>query len=166
MRLTTTEEHPLTGRVVLICLLVAFSVVITVNGVLIAASIASFTGETQPKSYANGLDFNQTLNKVAAQHRRGWKVDSQFENVRPGVAHLTATYLDANSAPLPALTVTAAFARPTQEDHDFEITLKNAGEGHYSADVEFPLAGKWNIRLLAEHDNEPPYILDYKYIAK
>jgi nitrogen fixation protein FixH len=165
----TTNAQPtrqFTGRAMLACLLGAFGMIIAANSVLIFTSLSTFTGETQPKSYATGLDFNRTLEAVEAQHARGWQVQSTIESSEPNRAHIAVTYHDAQSLPLEGLKVVALFARPTNEGQDFAAELQAMGEGHYRGDVVVPFSGKWNVRIAADDGRQDPFLLDYRFIAK
>jgi nitrogen fixation protein FixH len=164
--LASDGKKPLTGRKVLIALLAAFGVITAVNLTMVTLALSSFTGETQAKSYAMGLDFNRTLASVAAQRARGWQVRGGLESEAPGIARLTASYRDADGRPLDYLGVTARFTRPTSEGHDFDVALKPRGEGLYAADVTLPLSGKWHVRLSADDGTGAPYLLDYRFVAK
>jgi len=166
MNASTVSARPITGRRVLLYLLLAFGVVSAVNAILIVMSLNSFTGETQPKSYANGLDFNHTLKEVAAQRERGWKVNGELESPTTGVAVISIAFRDAQSLPLEGLDIVAYFRRPTNEGYDFEAPLKAQGEGRYKARVEMPLSGKWNLRLAAARGDATPFLLDYKLVVK
>ena len=41
--------------------------------------------------------------------------------------------------------------RPTSEGHDFTLELAYVGNGRYAADFALPLAGQWDIRIIAGH---------------
>jgi nitrogen fixation protein FixH len=160
------NAEPITGRQVLGYFILAFGVIIAVNAILIVLSIRSFTGETQPRSYATGLDFNRTLEDVHNQRDRGWQVLSQLESPASGRAIVSVIFRDAQSLPLEGLSIVAFFKRPTNEGNDFNAPLEPQGDGRYAAHVDMPLSGKWNLRLVATHGDESPFLLDYKLVVK
>ncbi|MBL8630857.1 MAG: FixH family protein [Rhodospirillaceae bacterium] len=160
------DAAPLTGLKVLFWLLGAFAVICVANFALIGYSLTTFTGETQPKSYAVGLDFNKTLEQVAAQHARGLSVRGSVTSPLARTVDIKSLYRDSEGTSMAALTVTAAFSRPTHEGYDFEQELSNRGDGAYGAQISTPLSGVWNVRLTALQDGAPPYILDYRVIVK
>lgn len=157
---------PLTGRHVLLWLLGAFGAICLANFALIGFAVTTFTGETQPKSYAVGLDFNKTLEQVAAQHARGLNVRGQVSSQAPRTVEIESLYRDGNGSPMSGLTVTAAFSRPAREGDDFTHDVTDLGQGVYGARVTTPLPGLWNVRIVAEQAGQPPYILDYRVVVK
>lgn len=158
--------RPVTGRRVLFWLVLSFGVIVAVNLVMVVLSIETFTGETEPKSYANGLDFNHRLERVAAQHARGWNVTADVKPTGGQHVNISVRYLDRDGAPLHGLDVEAQFVRPTNEGIDFSAPLAEQGDGVYSATASLPLPGQWHVRLSAVERDQPPYLLDYTVIAK
>ena len=61
---------------------------------------------------------------------------------------MAARLADAGGAPLRADRVEARFVRPTNAGHDFALDLTRRGAGAYGAEVEMPVAGQWDVRLL------------------
>ncbi|MDX2145680.1 MAG: FixH family protein [Rhodospirillaceae bacterium] len=165
MTTLAAAQRPVTGRTVLFWLLVAFGVITAVNVALIVFALRSFTGETVPKSYATGLDFNRTLEAVAAQRDLGWHVDSSVGAQGTGVIGLRLNYRDSGDLPLSALDVTALISRPTTEGHDFEQPLTHQGDGLYAAAVNVPLPGLWHVRVLARRGETEAYVLDYRVVV-
>jgi nitrogen fixation protein FixH len=154
--------RPVTGRRVLAWLLAAFGAIIVANLALIVFALNTFTGETQPKSYATGLDFNRTLDAVAAQHDLGWRVAGRVAPFGERQVKIDASYLDRDGRALGALTVVAEMSRPTVEGYDFEAPVAHQGGGQYMASVAVPLPGLWHVRLRAERADGEPYLLDYR----
>ncbi|MBL8643341.1 MAG: FixH family protein [Rhodospirillaceae bacterium] len=162
----TAPATPMTGRHVLLWLLGAFAAICIANAALVWFALETFTGETQPKSYATGLDFNRTLEQVAAQHARGLSVQGSVTSPAARTVTIESRYRDSAGAPLNGLSVTASFSRPTHEGYDFTEQMTDQGGGVFSARVTTPLAGVWNVRLTAAETGRPPYILDYRVVVK
>lgn len=156
-----TSSPVVTGRSVLAWLLASFLVVGAVNAVMVVLALQSFTGETEAKSYAAGLGFNQTLKDVAEQRRRGWDVAGDVKAAQSGQIAVRAVYHDQNGEPLDGLDVTAAFTRPTNAGSDFATSLVSQGGGLYTATATPPLPGQWRVRISARRGEQPPYLLDY-----
>jgi nitrogen fixation protein FixH len=165
MTTLAAAPRPVTGRTVLMWLLAAFGVIGAVNVALIVFALETFTGETVPKSYATGLDFNRTLASVAAQRERGWHVHGAVRPDGHGAIGVRLSYRDSADAPLSALEVTALISRPISAGHDFEVPLAHHGEGVYAGGVSVPLPGQWHVRVRARQGEVDAYVLDYRVIV-
>jgi nitrogen fixation protein FixH len=161
-----TTPAPVTGRSVLAWLLGAFAAVTFANLTLIWFALESFTGETEPKSYLNGLDYNKTLEDVAAQRQRPIIARNTLTPTAAQTVKINSQYVDNKGQPMQGLTVHAEFSRPTHEGYDFTQTLSDYGNGAFGADVVTPLPGLWHVRLVAVPAGEAPYMLDYRVIVK
>lgn len=125
-----------------------FAVIIAVNGTMVSIALSSWTGLTTRNHYLEGLAYNQRLAAAQAQEALGWDLAVQAE--ASGASHLALTFdaRDAAGDPLYADYLRVAFLRPTHEGHDFELTLQPRGAGRFEAEVEMPLPGVWDLRLL------------------
>lgn len=50
--------------------------------------------------------------------------------------------------------VEARFVRPTDDGYDFTADLPKHHGGTYRADVALPLAGQWDVRIVAKSDGD------------
>ena len=157
-----TMTKALTGKTVLSCLLAAFGVIATVNGTLIMLALDSFSGETEAKSYAAGLDYNRTLERVEAQKRQGWQISGGATPMEDGSTKVAVTFVDSAGQPIEGLSAVATFSRPTQNGLDFDVALAAQGKGLYTASTTPPLPGRWHVRISASRGDEPPFIADFK----
>lgn len=131
-----------------------FMVVIAVNGVMVTLAIDSFAGLETDHPYERGLAYNETLAAARAQDALGWQV--QFA-IAPNAAAggesrpvtIDSRFLDRDGAPLTGLVVRAILKRPTAAGHDREVQLLDQGAGRYGATAELPLAGQWDLRVVA-----------------
>lgn len=125
-----------------------FAVIIAVNGTMVSIALSSWTGLTTQNHYLEGLAYNQRLAAAEAQEALGWELALRSE--APGASRLAVAFdaRDAAGEPLYADYLRVAFVRPTHEGHDFEVTLQPRGAGHFETDVEMPLPGVWDLRLL------------------
>ena len=129
-----------------------FGVVVAVNATMIFFAIDSWTGlgdETR-NSYQQGLRYNDNLAEQDVQRALGWEVGHGFDRTEPGNAHVWMELEDAYGNRLSRAVVSARIVRPTHSGHDFTVDLPHVGQGRYAADVAFPLAGQWEVRLTAE----------------
>jgi nitrogen fixation protein FixH len=165
MTTLAAAQRSVTGRTVLFWLLIAFGVITAVNVVLIVLALRTFTGETVPKSYATGLDFNRKLEAVAAQRERGWRVEGSVGAESKGLIEIRLKYHDTAGLPLSALDVTALISRPTAEGNDFEQSLTHQGEGVYTASASVLLPGQWHVRVRAREGAAEMYVLDYRVVV-
>lgn len=138
----------------------AFIVVIAVNGVMVSLAVGSFTGLETEHPYERGLNYNDMLAAARAQEALGWQVE--YEALPAGEASdgvlpvvLTSRFLDKNGRPLTGLDVKAFLLRPTAQGYDLQVELQEAGGGRYSADAVLPLAGQWDLRIVATTTASP-----------
>lgn len=156
----------LTGRRVMIWTVAFFAVVCAVNGVLVYLALGTFNGEAAAGAYRSGTEYNRQLAAVAAQKELRWAVAADFDATAAGSVRVNATYRDAEGHPLDGLHVVAEVRRPASRGHDFVQELIARGDGRYGATVAMPLAGQWQVRLRAARSDGPPYLLDYRVIAR
>ena len=160
------ESNKVTGRKVLLWLIASFVLVGAVNGLMVYFAIRTFAGQTDSHPYAQGLNFNKSLQAIAAQRALGWRVDGKIADAGHGVVMLKVTFRDGAGRPLADLAVTAHFSRPTNAGQDFEAALAHQGGGLYTAEVSMPDSGQWQVRLSAERNGLSPYLLDYKVFVQ
>ena len=130
---------------------VFFGVVLFANGMLVYAAATSWTGLRGERHYIRGLAHNQTLEAVAAQQAMGWTGTVSLDPGRDGDSVLRFDLTDKAAAGIVGATVTANFVRPTHVGNDFSVRLEDLGGGRYMARAEMPLAGQWDVDVVAEH---------------
>lgn len=129
--------------------------VIAVNMVLVREAIDTFPGLETEDAYRKGIDYNTALAAAREQQRRGWQATIAFDADQAAAGNdrhegrLSVRFVDREGAPLSGLAVSAILSRPTQGGHDFEVPLVDLGEGRYGANLELPLRGQWEARILA-----------------
>lgn len=131
---------------------VFFGVVLFANGMLVYAAVTSWTGLNGEKHYIRGLAHNQTLDAVAAQKAMGWTGSVALDPGRDGDSVLRFNLTDKAAAGVVGATVTAKFLRPTHVGNDFTLRLQDLGGGRYVARTVMPLAGQWDVDVVAEHN--------------
>jgi nitrogen fixation protein FixH len=131
----------------------AMTVVVAVNGVMVAFALGTWTGLETEGYYEKGLAYNQDLAAARAQAERGWKLAFALDGVTAAgdsrSGRISAAFVDRDGKPLADLDVLAVILRPTSEGHDQQVALSPAGRGVYRAAVTFPLPGQWNVRIHA-----------------
>lgn len=128
-----------------------FAVVLIANGTLAYLATASFTGLQTDDHYRKGLAYNRVLAAERAQSVLGWSVSVDFTVLGTRDGRLVVRATDRDGMPLEGAAVTARLIRPTQSGYDMEIDLAPAGGGAYTADLELPLRGQWDIRTQIAH---------------
>ena len=139
----------ITGRHVLMGLLAFFGVVLLTNTVFIYLALDTFSGLSTEDAYRRGLEYNETLEARAEQRALGWSGLVSYEERDGAAGLLTAVLTDRTGMPLADLQVSGQVRRPTHEGHDLEVTLVQSGAGTYTSEIELPLRGQWDVRLVA-----------------
>ena len=143
------SARPLTGRTVLLSLLVFFAVVIGVNGVMIALAIGTMPGLESEKPYQAGISYNAEIETARAQAARRWSVASHVGRELGGRASVEVVARDADGASVSRLTVTVRLMRPTDQRADREMSLHERERGTYLADVADVAPGAWDLEIKA-----------------
>jgi nitrogen fixation protein FixH len=144
-----------------------FAVVLLVNGIMIFVAFDTWTGigQENANSYQQGLAYNDRLAEVAAQEALGWQAELSFEELAGRQGRLELALADRNGNPLEGAAVAATLARPTNAASDFALPLSDAGIGRYGADIDFPAAGQWDVRIVAEHGDGTYRITGRVYLS-
>ncbi len=129
--------------------LAGFLVVLAANATLVIVALNSWSGLTTERSYAQGLDYNQTLAAARAQEALGWQAELTVEAQGPRRAEVHFSLTDRHGRPVKVESVRARFVRPTQSGQDVDITLTTRGGTDYRGEAELPLPGLWDLHVLA-----------------
>lgn len=140
------------GHHVLIGLLVFFAVIIAVNAVFLTQAIRTFRGEDEPRSYIQGINYNDTLERRDAQAALGWTAVSTVdaEGVRLEIT-------DADGQGVTGLMMDARLRHPADSSLDIPLTLRGDGPGVYRAPAEIP-PGRWT--LVVSTPEGPPFEME------
>jgi nitrogen fixation protein FixH len=138
------RARELTGRMVLLWLVVFFGAVFAVNAVLVRAAISTFGGVETTSSYKAGLQFEQDVATAQRQDALHWQVSGKLARDAAGQAALDVEARDANGAPLTGLTVDARLAHPANERLDHVIPVQPAGSGRFHGQASAP-PGQWEL---------------------
>jgi nitrogen fixation protein FixH len=138
------KPRELTGRAVLIWLVVFFGFVFAVNGVMIRAATSTFGGVETTSSYRAGQVFEQEVARAERQDARHWQVSGKLVRDRNGEAVLDLTARDDKGAPLTGLTAKARLAHPADERLDHVIALARIGAGEFKGEADAG-PGQWEL---------------------
>ncbi|NWH08674.1 MAG: FixH family protein [Alphaproteobacteria bacterium] len=142
----------LKGGHVLAILLSAFFGVTAVNVTMIVAAYESFPGEQAPKSYLQGLHYNDTLAARAEQAALGWRAVLDSARDDKGNVRLTLAMSGEGETPMDGLVVTGQLRRPATDLEDRKLEFVSAGKGLYTADLTEIGAGQWDLEAVAEDE--------------
>jgi len=137
------KARPLTGRMVLLYLVMFFGVVMSVNGVMIYEALSTMTGVDTDSAYQAGRVFERDVAMAKAQDSRHWRVDAQVTPLSSDTG-LEVTARDEAGRPLTGLQASATFQRPTDRrlDRDVELVEESPGKFRGSAEIT---AGQWDL---------------------
>jgi len=134
----------LSGRHVLITLLVFFAVVASVNGLMMRLAISSMPGLDARNGYDVSQRYNAKIEAATAQQGRGWQVTAQVGRGAYG-ALVAADFASSNLAPLGGMTVSARLEHPATRQMDRSLALKETTPGHYEGLVPGLPGGAWTL---------------------
>jgi len=144
--------RPLTGRIVLMCLIAFFAIISLVNGIMIRFAVTTFGGVETSSSYQAGLAYTRESNAAHTQDALGWQVKA---SVRPstGMTRIDIDARDAAGVALAGLQAVASFERPTDRRADQTVALHEDGSGHFRGSVA-PITGQWDLIIELSRDGE------------
>lgn len=144
---------PITGRHVLIMMVGFFAVTIGVNAVFITQAFRTFRGEDVPRSYVQGIAYNETLAAREAQAALGWTAlaDIDATSVRLMISDMSDT-------PVTGLALEGRMRHPADANRDLVLVFTETAPGEYLAVHNAP-PGAW--RLVAASAGEgPPFEIE------
>src|ERR1700687_3074106 len=124
------SPRPLTGRMVLLCLLGFFGVVFGVNGILIHEALSTFGGVDTDSAYQAGRKFEQDVAMAKAQDALQWRVEAKVTPMPDGAKRVDVVARDSAGRPLPGMTLSAVFERPIDRRLVSGMPLTEASARH------------------------------------
>jgi nitrogen fixation protein FixH len=137
------KTRPLTGRMVLLYIVAFFSVVMSVNGVMIYEALSTMTGVDTDSAYQAGRMFERDVAMAKVQDSRHWHVDAQITPTLSG-ARLEVTAHDEAWRSLTGMQAWAAFQRPTDRRLDRDVKLVEDSPGKFGGSAEI-MPGQWDL---------------------
>ena len=134
-----SKQKQLTGRHVLLILFAFFGVTFAVNAYFTVVAVTSFRGEDVPRSYRQGLEYNDTIAARSVQNELGWQV--QVNHTDKEVILFIQNNLN---RPLSNLKIQAKLRHPVDTDKDQAIAFIEDPDGLYRAPVR-SLSGRWSL---------------------
>jgi nitrogen fixation protein FixH len=129
--------RPLTGRKVLVILLLFFGVILTANLTLLFLATGTFPGLVVKNSYVASQDWNA---RIDAQRALGWKAVADY-----GDGALRVAMTGRDGAPVRGFSVVAVVGRPASARDDVRLELTERADGYAAALVLAP--GMWRVMI-------------------
>jgi nitrogen fixation protein FixH len=143
----------ITGRHVLLMLIAFFGLTITVNAIFITQAFRTFRGEDVPRSYMQGVAYNDTLDARAAQAELGWSASADVSRTEAVLILSHAT-----GAPLTGRVLTGSLRHPADANLDIMLNFAETEPGRYVATYSAP-PGNW--RLMAQTQEGPAFEIEH-----
>jgi nitrogen fixation protein FixH len=149
--MTTVRSAPSGARWIPWVFVGGMGLVFAVNAVMVWLAFASWSGLSTTAPYQRGLAYNRVLDAVARQEALGWQLSAAFVPEHAGAREGTIAIAvsDRDGRPVADLALEAEAARPLAEASSIALDLRPAGPGRYAAAAALPLAGQWELRLIA-----------------
>ncbi len=141
---------PLTGRHVLFCVIGFFAIILAANVWFITESVRTFRGEDEQKPYLQGVEFNRTLARRAAQRRLGWHATIAAERLAGDRVRITVAIADPSGAPQSGEILSGELRHPMDEHRDHRLRLTETAAGRYQTEVSGVGTGAWDVMVTAE----------------
>jgi nitrogen fixation protein FixH len=147
MRRARVSPKPLTGRMVLVMLIVFFGVVFGVNGLLMRLAIQTLPGTEVDSAYSASLAYEKEITAARDQDARAWKVSAHVQRAADGGATVQVEARDNKGLPMAGLTFQGRFERPTDRRADQPVGLTDVGGGIYRGSAALIAPGQWDLVL-------------------
>lgn len=154
------KSKELKGWHVLMIMLAFFGVMFAVNGVFLYYAITSHPGEQVEKSYAQGLNYNDTLEARARQAELGWTSALGIVTGERDTAALVAQMADSGGQPLSGLALRATLHRHMSSDANVHLDLTPTALGEYSVDLTGLPAGDYDVIVTARQANSEEVLFE------
>jgi nitrogen fixation protein FixH len=138
-------RRPLTGRMVLFCLIAFFAVISIVNGIMIRAAVTTFGGVETGSAYQAGQAFKHEADAARAQDSRHWQVKASLRPAE-GKTLIEIDARDAAGSTLTGLAATAHLHHPANRRADQTVILSEGSSGHFSGIAE-RVTGQWDVLI-------------------
>jgi nitrogen fixation protein FixH len=145
-----TTPRPLTGRMVLFCLIAFFGTVVGVNMIMMKLAIDTLPGTEVDSAYRASLAYRDEISAADEQKQRSWKIEAHVERRADGAATVRLDARDANGAPLSGLKFSGRLERPTDKRVDRTVDLAESGIGTYRGSASDVLPGQWDLVIEGE----------------
>jgi nitrogen fixation protein FixH len=155
----------ITGRFVLVAMLLFFGVVASVNFTMLTLATRTFPGADARNGYDVSQAYNREIATARAQAERGWRADVELDR-RGDESRLVFKVRDAAGAPVVGLDVEGRLRHPTDRKQDHVLALREVAPGVYQASEPGALSGAWDVVVTARARGEKVYASQSRIILK
>ena len=148
----TKSPRPVTGRMVLFCLIAFFAIVALANGLLVRFALTTFGGLETASSYQAGLAFTHEAAAAHAQDELHWRVTAHVRSTA-GATLVDIDVRDSAGRPLAGLTANAHLAHPNDRRADQEVSLNEGAAGQFRGTAG-AVRGQWDVIIELSRDGE------------
>ena len=145
-------NRKLTGRGVLLALVVFFGVIMATNAFFITMAVRTFRGEDEAKPYLQGVGYNQTLARRSQQARLGWRASISDRRLPSGMVLLTVDVAQADGKPPTGLMLTGELRHPADEHRDRVLRFAETAPGHFETLLRGLNPGRWKMVVTNTRD--------------
>lgn len=152
-----------TGRHVLLGLVIFFGAMFVANGILVYYAVSTFSGGDRPNPYRSGLNYNETIAEAERQAALGWSAHAEYDK---GAGRVIVHYAKIAGAPVTGLSLSGTLVRPTAEHDDRLVTFREWDDGVYVSDVALE-PGNWvlNVETSTQEGGSPVHRLKQRLIV-
>jgi nitrogen fixation protein FixH len=136
----------ITGRTVLIWLLVFFGIVMAVNFVMMRAATMTFGGLETASSYQAGLAFNSERATALDQAQRHWNVTAHVARSASDEAAVSVSVRDRDGRLLKNIAMQARLIHPADARHDHGFDMQETSPGEFRG-VTLAESGQWDLQI-------------------
>lgn len=147
------KEWTVTGRFVLVTLVLFFLVIATVNGIMMTLAIKTFAGADARNGYDTSQNYNREIARAKEQADRGWTSGIGFVRI-DDKARLTLTLRDKSGQPIGGLDVSALLRHPMSKTRDHQLALREIAPGTYEIQEAGVAAGQWDLQIIGLRGDE------------
>lgn len=163
---TTVSGRPITGRFVLICLIVFFGLIIGINVVMMKLAIETLPGTEVDSPYAASLAYGNEIEAARAQATRGWAVVAHVARDGDGGASVRVEAKDRDGKPLTGVVFNGRLERPADRRLDQPVELIAIDGAAYRGRVAQLSAGQWDLVLEGDRNGERVFLSRNRVILK
>lgn len=121
-----------------------------VTGNFVRLALTTFTGLVSTNAYERGLAYDEVIAAEEAQAEQGWQIEFNLPELSGEGQTAALTLVDRDGNPLADANVIMMAERMTRYAQQVRVTLTDQGNGLYATPIEFPIAGRWFISVLAD----------------
>jgi nitrogen fixation protein FixH len=130
---------------------IAFVAVLIANVALVYFALSSWPGLAYDNAFERGRKYNQVLREEDRETKLGWRLDAEYESAGTRAGTLVVRAADRDGKKLTDLALTATLVRPVGGSvPDRAVDLRARAPGVYAATLDVPMAGQWEVRMIAE----------------